>query len=95
MECLYYSRAEAVNAGSLSGSALPLDPPSESYIVKDLIRFLRSFSSDQKGKGNGELGRAEPNHKYDSQIYNILSDMDSNHGWIRLNRDDINNVIRR
>jgi hypothetical protein len=95
MECFYYSRAEAVNAGALNGSPLPLGPPPESYTLKDMIQFLRSFSSDQKIKGNVELGIADPNHEYNSQIYNILSDMDGSHGWIRLDCDDINKVIRR
>jgi hypothetical protein len=77
-----------VNAGVSSGGALPTAPPPESYTLKDMTRFLRSFSSDQRVQDNREFG-------HDSQIKNILSDMDGSCGWVRLNRDDINNLVRR
>jgi hypothetical protein len=77
-----------VNAGVSSGGALPTGPPPESYTLKDMTRFLRSFSSDQRVQDNREFG-------HDSQIKNILSDMDGSCGWVRLNRDDINNLVRR
>lgn len=96
-----------MRAGALSGTALPRSPPLESYTAKDMIQLLRSFSSDGEGKGNRGIGRAaEPDREISnptedtcsmssSEIYDVLLGMDGSLGSMRLDCDDINNVIRR
>jgi hypothetical protein len=83
-----------VNAGVLSGKK-PRGPPPDSYTVKDMVRFLRSFSSDHDGIDLGDLRPSDPDHQNDMQIRKILSEMDGSLGWVRLDRTDINDVIRR
>jgi hypothetical protein len=87
-ECLYYSRAEAVNAGMLSGKPLPRGPPPDSYTLKDMVLFLRSSSSDHAEIDLGSLRPSDPDDRNDMQIRNILSEMDGSLGRIRLNRTD-------
>jgi hypothetical protein len=91
-ECLYYSRAEAVNAGVLSGKPLPQGPPPDSYTLKDMVLFLRSFSSDYDGIDLDDLKPSGPN---DMQTCKILAEMDGSLGWIRLDWTDVNDVIHR
>ncbi|OAL26628.1 hypothetical protein AYO20_09969 [Fonsecaea nubica] len=79
--------AEAVNAGVLAGKPVPRGPPPESYTERDMIQFLRSFSSDH------DAWTLENEDQNNIQVRQILSEMDGSLGWIRLDRRDMNKII--
>ncbi|KIW84474.1 hypothetical protein Z517_03724 [Fonsecaea pedrosoi CBS 271.37] len=91
-ESLFYSRAEAVNASVLNGKSLPEGPPPEPYTLDDMLRFLRSFSSDHDTRNQKGKDDQAPNT---TESCKILSDMDGSLGWIRLNHKDMNYLIRK
>lgn len=57
-----------------------------------MLRFLQSFSSDHEAWTNEKLGHQGANSM---QVRKIISDMDGSLGWIRLDYEDMNNVIRK
>ena len=59
-----------MNAGVLTGKLLPRGPPPESYTERDMVRFLRSFSSDH------EAWTLENEDQNNVQVRQILSEMD-------------------
>ena len=63
-------------------------PPPDPYTVGDMLRFLPSFSSDHDAWTMENLNHEEINRK-------ILSDMDGGLRRIRLDYEDINNLIRK
>ncbi|KAI9730985.1 MAG: hypothetical protein M1834_005446 [Cirrosporium novae-zelandiae] len=50
---------------------------------------------DSREFAHPELIQQQQQQQHDPQINNILSDMDGSYGWLRLNRDDVNTLLRR
>lgn len=77
------------------GASLPLGLPPDPYTKEDMTCFLKSFAPDLDPGPVKEAWPSDFERQNNSSIRDILSEMDGSLGWIRLDRDDVDKLIRK